>query len=281
VAPYNLELTLTPASRFYGSDLNYFITEMPGWQAANELTRQRLLIAAAQYLNLGESSVAEWIGTNSLRRNDLAAYRAMILLKQQDPSAYDGILPDAWEKWAAAVVASPKDSSVSEKSKLQVVIVTDALKAAPAQFVFAVREIMRKERARAAAAAANAPTMPGASFFVLRELEGCWDSPPLKEAVFEELRDEANSVDQFSAVLEALLAAQFAPARDLAIKVLERDHSKRRPYALAAASGLARYFARDAWPVIWKFLIEDDSFGREFFLNLPVRAAGWLVCSTG
>jgi hypothetical protein len=78
----NMELTLTPASRFYGSDLNYFITEMPGWQAADERTRQRLLMAAAEYLILGESSVDEWIGTNSLRRNDLAAYRAMILLNR-------------------------------------------------------------------------------------------------------------------------------------------------------------------------------------------------------
>jgi hypothetical protein len=133
-----MELTLTPASRFYGSDLDYFITEMPGWQAADE-RRQRLLVAAAQYLISGESSVDEWIGTNTLRRNDLAAYRAMILLKQQDPSAYDGISPDAWEKWAASVVASPKDSSVSTKSKLQAGIVADALKAAPVQFVSAVR----------------------------------------------------------------------------------------------------------------------------------------------
>jgi len=267
----NMKLTLTPASRFYGSDLDYFITEMPGWQAADERTRQRLLVAAAQYLISGESSVDEWIGTNTLRRNDLAAYRAMILLKQQDPSAYDGISPDAWEKWAAAVVASPKDSSVSAKSKLQAGIVADALKAAPAQFVSAVREMMRKERARAAAAAVDAPAVPGASLFVLRELEGCWDSAPLKEAVFEELCDEANSVDQFSAILEVLLAAQFAPARDHAITVLERDHSQRRPYALAAASGLVRHFARDAWPAIWKFLTEDESFGREFFLKLPVH----------
>jgi hypothetical protein len=112
---------------------------------------------------------------------------------------------------------------------------------------------MRKERARAAAAAADAPAVPGASFLVLRELEGCWDSVPLKEAVFDELCDGTNSVDQFSVILEVLLAAQFTPARDHAITVLEEDHSKRRPYALAAASGLARYFARDAWPVIWSF----------------------------
>jgi hypothetical protein len=37
------------------------------------------------------------------------------------------------------VVASPKDSSVSTKSKLQAGIVADALKAVPVQFVSAVR----------------------------------------------------------------------------------------------------------------------------------------------
>lgn len=266
----NLELTLTPTSKFYGSDLDYFLTELPGWQAADEQTRQRLLRAAAQYLISGESSVGDWIGTNSLRRNDLAAYRAMILLKQRDLSSYDGIPSDAWAKWAAAVAALPKDSSVSEKSKLEAGIVADALKAAPAQFVWAVREIMRRERARAAAAP-GAPALPGASFFVLRELRECWESAPLKEAVFEELCDGANSVDQFSVILEVLLAANFVPARDHAITVLERDHSQKRPYALAAASGLARHFARDAWPAIWNLVAEDESFGREFFLNLPVH----------
>jgi hypothetical protein len=267
----NMELTLTPASRFYGSDLDYFITEMPGWQAADERTRQRLLMASAQYLISSESSVAEWIGTNSLRRNDVAAYRAMILLKQQDPSSYEGISPDSWAKWAPVVAALPRDSSVSEKSKLEAGIVADALNAAPAQFVSAVREIMRKERARTTEAAADAPVLPGASFFVLRELEACWDSAPLKEAMFDELCNEANTVDQFSVTLEVLLAAQFAAARDHAIAVLERDHSKRRPYALAAASGVARHFARDSWPTIWKIITEDESFGRDFFLKLPVH----------
>jgi hypothetical protein len=267
----NMELTLTPTSRSYGSDLDYFITEMPGWHAANERTRQRLLSAAAQYLISGESSVTEWIGTNSLRREDVAAYRAMVLLKQQDPSAYKGITRDTWEKWVAAVVALPRDSIVSEKSKLQAGIIADALNAAPKEFVSAVREIMRKERARVAGTAADAPAVRGASFFVLRELEAGWDSACLKEAVFEELCDGANSVDQFSVILEVLLAAKFVPARDHAIMVLEQDHAQRRPYALAAASGLARHFARDAWPTIWKFVTEDEFFGREFFLNLPVH----------
>ncbi len=46
----NLELTLTPMSTVYGSNFDYSISEMPGWQVADEPTRQRILDAAKRYL---------------------------------------------------------------------------------------------------------------------------------------------------------------------------------------------------------------------------------------
>jgi hypothetical protein len=169
----NRELTLTPTSTVYGDDLEYAITSMPGWRAAAELTRQRILRAAEKYLTVGETSVEEWIGTNKQYLNDLAAYRAFILLKELEPAIYESIPVTAWQKWAAAIAGVPKHTG-SERPKLHVDIVVDALTAAPTQFVGAVIKIMSSERARAAAADPNATVVPGTSFYVLRELEGCW-----------------------------------------------------------------------------------------------------------
>jgi predicted NACHT family NTPase len=263
----NLELTLTPASTVYGSDLDYLISEMPAWLAADEPTRQRILNAAERYLIVGHTSIAQWIGTTSLRRNDLAAFRALLLLRQHDQAAYDRIAASTWAKWAPVVVALPKPSGF-EKSKVQAEIVSDALRLAPVEFVGAVRQIMRAERTRIAISPEEASQISGASFFVLRELEGCWNSEPLKAGIFEELRDNANSEDQFGTILEALLTVQFAPARAYAIGLLAGDHAQTGPYIMTAAVVLARHCAPEAWPTIWRLLVGDSMFAQGFFLKI-------------
>jgi hypothetical protein len=263
----NLELTLTPTSRFYGSDLDYFISDMPGWQSADEPTRQRILDAAEKYLVVGQTSITQWIGTTSLRRNDVAAFRAMLLLRQHEQPAYKQLAGSTWAKWAPVVVAVPKSSGL-QKSKLLVEVVSDALNSAPIAFVGAVRQIMRSERAPATAGASDAPRPAGTSFFILRELEGCWNSEPLKAGIFEELRDDANSEDQFGTILEALLTAQFAPARDHAMGFLAADHAQAGKYAMEAAVVLTRHCAAEAWPTIWKLLVGDSAFAYRFFLKI-------------
>jgi hypothetical protein len=262
----NQELTLTPTSTVYGDALEYAITTMPGWIAADELTKQRIVNAAEKYLAIGETSIAQWIGTTSLYFDDLAAYRALILLKELEPAVYDLIPAATWAKWAPAIASVSKHTG-SEQLKLHLTVVADALAAAPAEFVSAIRQIMSSERARAAADP-KTPVLPGASFFVLRDLDGCWVSEALKQGIFAELCDQTNSEDQFRTILETLLISGFAPARDYAIAILAPDHAESGPRALIAASALAMYCAAAAWPVIWKRVSNDPVFARDVFLKL-------------
>jgi hypothetical protein len=51
---------------------------MPGWIAADEATRSRIIAAARKYLSDAQPLVGKWLGTNAYRRGDLAAYRALI-----------------------------------------------------------------------------------------------------------------------------------------------------------------------------------------------------------
>jgi hypothetical protein len=263
----NRELTLTPTSRVYGSNLDYSISKMPGWEVADEPTRQRILDAAEKYLVVGQTSISQWIGTTSLCWNDVAAFRAILLLRQHNQAAYEQIAASTWVKWAPVVVALPKPSGF-EKSKLQAEIVSDALKLAPDEFVGAVRQIMQAERTRTATGPLEVPQAAGVPFFVLRTLEGCWDSEPLKAGIFDELRDGSNSEDQFGTILEALLNAQFAPARDYAMGLLAGEHAPTGPYAMTAAVVLARHCAPAVWPTIWRLLIGDSEFAQRFFLKI-------------
>jgi hypothetical protein len=261
----NRELTLTSTSTVYGDDLEYSITRMPGWAGADATTRQRIVNAADQYLAIGETSIKEWIGTTSINLNDLAAYRAFVLLKELEPAAYEQIPVAIWAKWSPAIAAIPKHTG-SERPKLHIEVVADALAAAPAEFVNAIRQIMSVERARATADS-NAGVLPGTSFFVLRDLDGCWDSDELKQGIFAELCDETNSEDQFRTILEVLLTAGFAQARDYATAILAPDRADAGPRALIAASALAIYCA-EAWPAIWARISREPDFARRFFLNL-------------
>jgi hypothetical protein len=262
----NQELTLTPTSTVYGDALEYAITRMPGWITADERTKQRIVSAAEKYLAIGETSITQWIGTTSLYFDDLAAYRALIVLKELKPAVYDVIPAATWAKWAPAIASVPKHTG-SEQPKLHLTVVADALAAAPIEFMSAIRQIMSSERARAAADP-KTPVLSGASFFVLRDLEGCWVSEALKQGIFAELCDGTNSEDQFRTILEALLTAGFAPARDYAVAILAPDRAESGPRALIAASALAMYCAAAAWPVIWKRVSNDPAFARDVFLKL-------------
>ena len=78
---------------------------MPGWIAANEETRNRIISAAERYLRNAEPLVSEWLGTGSYKYSDYAAYRALILLRQTRREVYDGLNHDLWRKWAPLVAA--------------------------------------------------------------------------------------------------------------------------------------------------------------------------------
>src|SRR5271166_892167 len=61
---------------------DFLITKMPGWLSADEETRNTIISAAERYLRNAEPLVSEWLGTGSYKYSDYAAYRALILLRQ-------------------------------------------------------------------------------------------------------------------------------------------------------------------------------------------------------
>jgi hypothetical protein len=127
---------------------------------------------------------------------------------------------------------------------------------------------MGSERSQAQRADPNAAVVAGASFYFLRELEGCWENEILKNGILAELRDEANSEDGFRTILEILLTSRFVPARYYAINMLAQDGAETGPRALVATTALAAHCASDAWPTIWKLISHNQAFARKFFLKL-------------
>jgi hypothetical protein len=270
----NLELTLEPASTHY-DELQSRIIEMPGWVAADAATRSRIVAAARKYLTDVRPLVKKWLGTNGCRRSDLAAHRALILIKDADSEAYDRLDPEIWAKWAPVVVAVPKETG-TESGEFDALITADACDKAPTEFARTVQWLIRAERRRARAQPPPQPPHPALSaaispFWILRTLHKCWGSAALKEMVFAELKNRTNSPAQFESLLEPLLNAEFAPARDLAASRLTPyrlrtpDH---RPFGFAAATQLAAHSPAFCWPLIWRQVLNDSQFGSDLFLKL-------------
>jgi hypothetical protein len=254
---------------------------MPGWIAADEATRQQILIAAQKYLIDAQPQVSKWLGKNTYRHGDLSAYRALVLMRNADPQAYERLDPAVWATWAPVVVAVPKETG-TENGKLDEAMTSDACAKAPAAFARTVQWLIRNERRRSRIPPPPQPAQPpqttgispsaGISpFWIIRTLGKCWTSTALKDMVFAELKNRNNSPAQFEALLEPLLTAEFAPAQDFAVSRLtgrRLRNANQRPYAFAAATQLATHSAGSCWPLLWRQVVGDAQFGTELSLKI-------------
>lgn len=267
----NRDLTLTPTSRVYDSDLNYAITAMPGWREADPHTRERIIGAAERYLTIGKTSVVRWIGTTGCYLNDLAAFRAFILLYQQNPVAYRRVPTEVWRKWAPAIASIPGSANGQESAEAQKIVLADAVDRAPTEFVRAVCTVIRRERRRHE----EGPQSPqrGPSFYHLHNVESCFNSKAVCAGIFGELKCEENTADQFATLAGLLLAVNYTPAREYVLSRLRDGDLRDAETKVAAADCLANNALLEAWPVLWPMLLKDDGFARLFFLAYSRRHA--------
>jgi hypothetical protein len=258
-------LMLTPESRGFRDDLDYFITAMPGWGKADESLRSRIVTGAERYLAEAETSIDAWLGREPmpLWRNDIAGLRAFILLKQVSPEGYARIADATWRKWAPVIVGLPRRTVISKSPEIAEIL-TDALNRAPAEFVAAVRTIIRLERERMRKSGAAAPV--GLPFFILTDLDGCWRSDLLRDAISDELRNPDNTAAEYAAFLDALLEAGVESAMDHALARLTEPSTRAR--RLAIAEILLRRASVRSWPALWTAMVAHDDFAREVLLHV-------------
>ena len=143
----NCELTLSPQSTHYGADHDFIITAMPGWRAADQEIRNRIIAAAESYLKSAEPLVSEWLGTNEYKRSDYAAYRALVLLRETRRDLLRWFRARSLAKMGAGGRAVDRLTG-AEEADLHDSIASEALNAAPAEFAETVQKLIRAERAK-------------------------------------------------------------------------------------------------------------------------------------
>ena len=267
----NRELTLKPDSTHYGSDFEYRLASLPGWEEADETMHRRILASAMEFLDRAESTADEWIGTNSFNYSDLAAYRALVLLREFQPDTYKSLGAPLWRKWASVVVSVPQETG-TEASKLHDEITADAMATAPGEIAATVLTLVRLEKQRQRDAEQPQPEgMP--SFLFLRQLNPAQENQPLAAGLLHELADYQTTPQQLTAILEFLLQGKDAGAWEQAHRFFEPwpCAPERREHALSAAAALLEYDTAVAWPQLWTAITAATEFGRELFLRVAHR----------
>src|SRR6266404_4534364 len=265
-----LVLALTPKSRGYGDDLDYFIVTTPGWNEADEGVRARILAGAERYLPAADTSVADWLGHRPMTvpYSAIAGLRAMVLLKRISPEGYGRITEETWRKWAPVIVGLPRHGTEAERSPDVSSILVDAIAHAPEEFVSAVRTIIRLERKDVRKPGTN---QIGSPYHILYDLAGCWQNDTLRDAILEELRDPENTPAEYASFLDALLRVGFEPVLDHALGLLANSDASTRDRDYAIVDVLLRREPVRSWTAIRTTMESDDDLAKRIVTRVAMH----------
>jgi len=224
------------------------LTEFPGWVRADPRTRERIVDAAAAFLE----AAAPQGGRCLFVPDTLAGFFALFLLAGR-PVRLDGLSAGTWARWAPVVLRRPMKPVSAEEDELDERLFATAAKRAPA------------ELARWAAARADRVlAADGDLVYAFRELGGVRD-PRLVEAVLPKLEGTTLSPQAHASALSWLIGRAPDRAVELAEPYLTPEAIAAGPEGRARAIGIAAILLKQlpavGWPLAKRLLAEDEELG--------------------
>lgn len=265
----NLEITLRPNSRNYGSEHTFDLTQEPGWQAADDQMRLRILAAAEKYLHQQDPEPDRWFGANIPSRPALAGYRAFRLLLSEQREALSGLPNQIWTKWIPVILSVPIISSNEENEKHRLMVGL-AFRKDPTAIIDVLLKIIDQQIAKKE------------SLLSLDTIAYCW-SPALASALLAKAKEDGLRAGNVSVLLGEVLR------RDEPDLITIRDEARRfagsliaafvarpmsvaaRPMAIAAAHELMLHTPDAGWPEVWPIIQEHTDFGRSLLEEVACR----------
>ncbi len=256
----NLDLTLRPGSKRYGPEHAFDLTQEPGWQAADDQTKLRILAAAEKYLLLQDPEPDRWFGTSHPLRPALAGYRALHLLLSEQPEALSKLPVQTWTKWIPIILSFPL-YAFNENNEQHLLMVGKAFRIDPTTVVEVLLKIIDAQIAK------------GEAIVAVNMMAYCWE-PALALALLEKAKEDGLTPGNVSVLLGEVLrrgepelivvrdeARKFATAL-IAAFTADPASPEARLMAVAAAHELMLYAADAGWPEVWAAIQRDVDFGR-------------------
>lgn len=189
----NRELTLEPDGEGYHDELEADLTQLPGWQNADDVTRQRIIEAAKQYVLYGNPQTDQWLGTNKIYFPAFAGYRALLLLFHHMPDFISTLTDEIWKRWAAIVVAYPITFG-SEEEKQHEGLIQLVYHFAPSEMIDTLMILIDREN------------VIHERVFIIRKFNRCGDAQ-LVQALLDKVEKDLDSLkpNTLDVLLEYLL----------------------------------------------------------------------------
>jgi predicted NACHT family NTPase len=248
----NREMTLKSDSQFYGSELEWDLSKLPGWKDADKITKARIIDGAKQYILQQDGITYDWIGSNEFNRPAIAGCRAFQLILKIDPYFLENLSFDIWQRWVPAIVASPCER-YNEDEHLEIVKL--AYLNAPNEAIDTLMVLIDKIN-------------QGDDYIApIDKFSKCWDDR-LKLALLQKARDTSLNPQLMGQLLQELLKHEYCEARDFAtsliplpLPLLKDDYQR----SLIAAKLLVKNLDLSIWSFIWSVIRLNASFGRTVF----------------
>jgi predicted NACHT family NTPase len=248
----NLDLQLEPHNTHYTRGAESDLTKLPGWQAADEPTRQRIVEAAKRYVLEGDPRTAEWIKEGEPWRSAEAGYRALRLLLNIEPSFVEQLSPKVWAKWAPTVLLLMTPTGDEEKESPHRTLMTLAYRHAPDAVINALLtkiDIANRE---------------GTHLHIPGKLKHCWDEI-LGQRLLAKAKEVGLKRQYLNQLLYQLLEHNVVGAQEFAESLIPSPFpadGEERERAVLAARNLVIHAEDCGWPVVWRAMNEDDAFAR-------------------
>ena len=254
----NMEMNLTPYSRYSNSLLEYDLTKLPGWKEADIATRIRIIDGAKKYI-LEQNEVAyDWIGTNSYNRLALAGCRALLLLLKELPEFLNTITDEIWQRWTPVIVGYP--NIYREDYYLE--LVRQTYIKAPTETISTLILIIDKENKE------------DSNFFDINKFDKCWDNN-FNSVILEKIKnDKSLKPNIIERLIKEIVKHEFQEIKEFAKSLIYYplpSEPEEYEITLLAARVLIGNADSSDWSLIWPIVQKDTEFGRKVFEAIANR----------
>jgi hypothetical protein len=257
------DLTLEPTSRcaaLPGPNL----TILPGWQAADAATKERIVDAAVRYVSEGEPKTETWIETASIPGGAITGFHALSLLLIVAEDRLNAVGAPAWRKWLPTLLRF--GNMEKDESQLGLRLLKRAYAVVPVEMVEWIERVIASENDRTG------------HFFAFTEIDTCWDDR-MREAMLRKVADPKLKPATVTGLF-CLLGTHETPGwRELAESFIDEsalESEARRNRMRAAIEALIMSAADSGWLKIWPIFVGHNEFGKQVIESLSYGRAGGL-----
>jgi predicted NACHT family NTPase len=253
----NLEMTLDPTRGYYGNEFESDLTLSPGWKAADDKTRERILAAAHRYLIEKDPETSKW-KDGAYHRPALAGYRALELLQREAPGTLEALPSNVWKKWATVINLFPNKRSSNEEIHKRLLGL--AYSHAPDEIIQSILQIVDEEN--------RSPNT-----YISFELDACWDER-LATTLKAKVADPQLKPESVGALLGLLLDHNVSAAKDFALSLIPLASSSLEEEKAKARIGLEVLIGHTcdaSWSSTWPVIQSHPEIGKQVVLDLAQK----------